>query len=447
MAGIIQYYFMLGDDISDFGERMASPLEAAGFKVISGGNDNGLHPSSSFSPVYWQFAALGGSHVWALTFSSEGGLKEAQQYLQALEEQAGVDLDMILGQATVVVAAEHNWDELLIQAAALMGRVAPEEVALRNGRLLRYALSPTQACYLSPSEVCQTNDTFFWRQGLAQIEAQQLNAGIVGRLLRDQLTQVKRESTTLERELSLILHANLVSAQGAQKEADELDTQLNTLISSYGKIVGSRHLVAQSRVRLLTLVNQLNRQLRQDSVLDPVQPLFDRWMEGYQESLDELSQVESGLEHAQRDYLAGIEVVRSRIDMMNNRSNLATQAQIRALMEQNTEMQKQSLVFQYAAGLIEFIVLAYYSHSLWKNLAHDSYLLIPSSIQFAIVLLFSGCAVYCTHLLAEYMQGEHEVRGKMIAALIVMAALLLIIIIGTIITGPAVAIPGVMVGH
>ena len=109
-------------------------------------------------------------------------------------------------------------------------------------------------------------------------------------------------------------------------------------------------------------------------------------------------------------------------------------------------MQKQSLVFQYAAGLIEFIVLAYYSHSLWKNLAYQAYNMIPASIQFMVVLLFSGHAVYCTHLLAEYIQGEHEVKNKVAIALLLMALLLGVIIVYTAWISSQ-GVPGALPGH
>lgn len=446
IAGIFQYYFMMAEDVSGFVAQMAAPLQAADFKLINSCDENGLPKSMPIEPVCWDFAAGADSSVVALAFSPKGTLAEALQEIAILEQQSGVDLDVILGRAAVVIGGT-TWEDLVQQSSALLGRKTPEEIAVKIGRLYRYVLSPTQALYLAHPGPYNAKTAVFWGQRLAQIEAQQLNAGIVSRLLRDQLILVKREGNALERELSLILHANLVSAQGAQKEAEELDAQLKGLTSSYGKIAGSRHLVAQGHARLRSLVNQLTRQLRPDAYLAEGQPLFDSWLASYEERLDELAQVEANLQAAQQDYQAGIEVVRSRIDMMNNRSNLETQAQIRELMEQNTEMQKQSLVFQYAAGLIEFIVLAYYSHSLWKNLAHDGYLLIPASIQFIMVLLFSGNAVYCTHLLAEYMQGEHEVKSKMIAAVIVFLILLAVIIAGTILAGAPGAGSGAAAGH
>jgi len=48
-----------------------------------------------------------------------------------------------------------------------------------------------------------------------------------------------------------------------------------------------------------------------------------------------------------------------------------------------------------------------------------------------VVLLFSGTAVYCTHHLAEYIEGEHEVKNRIVVSLIFLALLLVVIIAAT----------------
>jgi hypothetical protein len=53
-------------------------------------------------------------------------------------------------------------------------------------------------------------------------------------------------------------------------------------------------------------------------------------------------------------------------------------------------MQKQGLVYQYAAGLIEFIVLALYSHTLWSHLQHAAYTVIPSGFSLSPFVVFGN---------------------------------------------------------
>jgi hypothetical protein len=446
VEGIFQYYFLFDEDAPQFIGKMAPLLQNAGFRPFTDCDGGGLPHSLPFKQSFWQFSTGEGSCVWALAYSPAGSWQDSFQEIKSLEQQAGVDVDMILGQATIVIAPGHPWEDLLKHYEAAVGGKPGMEIPVKTGRLMRYALSPTNIFYVANPEVYDASSSVFWGQRLAQFEAQQLKAGIISRLLREQLASVNRETAALDRELSLILHANLVSDQGEHKETEELSAQLNRLTTSYAKIAGSRHLIAKGKANLQAVLNQWTRQLRQESALDFDQARLNTWMENYHERLDQLTQAEANLQVSQQDYQAAIEVVRSRIDMMNSRSNLATQAQIRELMEHNTEMQKQSLVFQYAAGLIEFIVLAYYSHSLWKNLSHEGYLMVPASIQFIVVLLFSGNAVYCTHLLAEYMQGEYEVKSKMVISLISLAVLLVTIIAGTIFLSSQSA-SGLSAGH
>jgi hypothetical protein len=445
-GGVFRYYFLLEEDAQQFADQMAAPLQKAGFRTCHSFNDR--LRSTPFERGYWQYAAFDTRILTIACSQDDDDWQSAINELAALEQQIPVDLDMILGQTTIIISMGSSWEELLEKCQELSKHRPGMEIAVKNGRLMRYGLSPTQSCYIANLQTFDSASLAFLAQRLAQLEAQHLNLNMIDRLLKDQEYAVSQESAALDRELSLILHANLVSAQGEQREAQELAAQLQGLATSYGKIAGSRHLISKGKARLQTLLNQFTRQVTEETALIPQQKPFAFWIRDYQERLDQLALAELNLHASQQNYQAAIEVVRSRIDMMNSRSNLATQAQIRALMEQNTEMQKQSLVFQYAAGLIEFIILAYYSHSLWKNLAHDAYLLIPTPIQFIVVLLFSGNAVYCTHLLAEYMQGEHEVKQRMIISLLLLTMLLVLIIAGSIIMGvPVAAVPGAAAGH
>jgi hypothetical protein len=444
--GIFHYYFLLSEDAAPFIDKMAPWLQNAGFRPLTADDGEALPDELPFKPAYWQFAADEGSGVLALAFSPESTGQNPLQQLKSLEQEAGVDVDMILGQATVVIAPGKPFEEVLKQYQAVVRKRPGTELPLKAGRLMRHVLSSTSIFYIAIPEAYDARNSHFWGQRLAQLEGQHFKMRIITRLLGEQLNSVKREYGALEHELSLILHSNLVSKQGELAESEELDEQLKLLTTSYAKLAGNRRLIAEGKANLQALLNQFTRQLRQEPAFDFTSAGFNTLIENYQQRLEQLTQTEAHLQVSQQDYQAAIEVVRSRIDIMNSRSNLATQAQIRELMEHNTQMQKQSLVFQYAAGLIEFIVLAYYSHSLWKNLAYQAYNMIPASIQFMVVLLFSGHAVYCTHLLAEYIQGEHEVKNKVAIALLLMALLLGVIIVYTAWISSQ-GVPGALPGH
>ena len=200
-------------------------------------------------------------------------------------------------------------------------------------------------------------------------------------------------------------------------------------------IAGDYALLSQDCKKIDSLINDLNRQFRIQPGLKLDDDFRDNIIQPYHRRLQEMRDTLDELRISRENHQAAIEVVRSKVDILNSRANIATQEQIKDLMELNTQMQKQSLVFQYAAGLIEFIVLAYYSHSLWSHLAHNAYAAIPGWIQFVVVMVFSGSTVYCTHLLAEYMQGEHHVRRKLLYSALFLLAIFVFVLLGTLLLG------------
>lgn len=435
---VLRFYFLLREDAREFTEQVAAPLQKAGFQAYHSYND---WSNRSSRCGYWLYAAF---DTCILTIASDQDDSDSHQAITepAVLKQCPNALDMILGQTTVIISKGPSFENVLGRYKTMNKDYSGTEIAVKDGRLMRYGLSPTESLYIAQPDALDSPNLNFLARRLAALEAHHLNLNMVCRLLKDQEDAVSRESAALDRELSLILHANLVSTHGEQKEAEELAGKLQDLATSYGKIAGSSHLVSKGMARLETLLNQFTRQVKEEPVLLPPLTPFLAWIDDYEELLQRLNLTAANLHASQQNFRAAIEVVQSRINIMNSRSNLATQAQIRALMEQNTEMQKKSLVFQYAAGLIEFIVLAYYSHSLWKNLAYGAYLLIPTPLQFIVVLLFSGTAVYVTHLLAEYMQGERGVKQRMILSVLFLAMLLVLIIVGSILAGmPGTAAP------
>jgi len=212
------------------------------------------------------------------------------------------------------------------------------------------------------------------------------------------------------------------------EEAMELEEQIEGLSRAYGKIAGDYNTLLSAANRLSSLLQSFRQQLGSLRGADFSEGFISEMINPYLIRLREIEEAQNSVIISRENHRAAIEVARSKIDIMNARSNIATQKEIRNLMQLNVTIQKQSLVFQYAAGLIEFIVLAYYSHSLWSHLAHGAYAVIPGWIQFLVVIAFSGNTVYCTHLMAEYMQGDHHVKNKLIAAAIPLFLILFIVI-------------------
>lgn len=239
------------------------------------------------------------------------------------------------------------------------------------------------------------------------------------------------EKSDFDKQLINILNSKLTLSSNNIKETEELETDIEWLAVSFAKMVAQQNLNRDGIKNLKTRLNLLENHIKQNSNLMNYMNIFDNMTDSLHVVLAELERTDEELSLLREEYKAAIDVIQSRIQVINERTNRSTQDQIKRLLEVNSDMQKKGIIYQYAAAMIEFIVLAYYSHTLWTHLAHTAYTVIPAWIQLIVVLLFSGNTVLVTHLTAEYMQGEKHVHKIMIAAFVSLAFIIMLILVGS----------------
>lgn len=417
-----RYYYFLEDDLPGV-ERYTEIL-----------NSNGFASSPAvFDPGRWHNRLLYGNMVVLVTaMSSETGWEASQAKLDNWQSQVGID-SLLLARVTVLHASSGSFDNSLEMARELCPFRDAIPFGTRQGQLARldWKWPRGQACYLFIDPTPSKASSFF-ASGLPLLEASLIRLNMVSKLYRDRHQTVDNERREMDKRLSHILHTQLVSDKAPLKEADELEAQIQELAASYGILAGDYSTLAEAAGRMQDLIKAVVNHVRAQTFLQLEPELLATILQPYQERLRQLQISREELDSSRENHRAAIDVVRSRIDIMMSRENIETQERIKDLMEINTAVQKQSLIFQVAAGIIEFIVLAYYSHSLWKALAHNAYALIPPGLQFIVVLLFSYTTVKVTHMAAEYYQGAHHVKGKLITCGISLALLLAIIIAGSV---------------
>lgn len=357
--------------------------------------------------------------------------------LRGWEEQAGLSCEELMGQLTVLVGSASQWTELKEEACSLLSCPDPLDLRLEKGMLARLAVNwgEGETVYLCGLEDHDSESWRFLTRRLPLLQGILIRLHMLDGLMRDRNLAIRQEKEEMERGLIHILHSKLVMAQAALIATEELEAEIVGLATAFGKLVGDQNLIVDGIKRLEILIRSLERKLIHETALEVPAVLFEQLSASYQQRLTDLRSTHEELKMVQENYQAAIEVVQSKIDIMNSRTNIATQEQIKGLLEINTVMQKQSLVFQYAAGLIEFIVLAYYSHTLWSHLNHAAYLAIPGWIQFIVVMMFSGNTVMVTHLLAEYMQGEQHVRRKLILTAVPLVLIFILVVVASVLTG------------
>lgn len=404
--------------------------------------DAGIQAGSGVGPDFFQDA---GSSWWSSIHCGNMmvivlGLRKKQStwdsYMASMEgweSRANLSGDDLLGKVTVLCASGSRWEDLLETAHGLYPYREIESFPVKNGQLARldWKWSGTGAYYLFQQQDAPAALARFFGSGLPLFEAGMLRLNMVCNLYRDRNSTITREISSCDTRLSNILHTELVSETAAMKKVEELEEQVQELSSSYGILAGDYNMIREGISRINGLLQAVLLQIKGEYFWQMDSGLEGSILNPYYRRLSELKSTADELRASRENHQAAIDVVRSRIDIMLSFQNIETQGRIKTLMELNTSMQKQSLTFQIAAGIIEFIVLAYYSHSLWKNLAHNAYNLIPPGVQLFMVVLFSWTAVYCTHLIAEYRQGDHHVRGRMMLYSGLLLALLFIIVFGS----------------
>ncbi|MDD2620447.1 MAG: hypothetical protein PHC92_07250 [Syntrophomonadaceae bacterium] len=360
--------------------------------------------------------------------------------IDSWEAKAGLKCEELIARISILSGID-DWDKLLKEAQIKVSAKEAFLMDINEGSLARLGRfwpndQAFYACGLRSETALNQN---LLLRSLPLIEAALLKLKAVSTFLRDQKITIAKENDCLDSALSQTLHSHLVSEKGGRDEAQELELKIEELSISYGKLAGDYSTVLTGSNRIHSMIVAFNRQIKAERGLEVNAELLDEILSPYQIRLNELKELSNQLKISRENHQAAIEVVRSKIDIMNARSNITTQEEIRALMELNINMQKQSLIFQYAAGLIEFIVLAYYSHTLWSHLAHAAFVAIPSGIQFIVVMLFSSNTVYCTHLLAEYLQGDNHVKKHLILATASLAVIFTIILAASIVfsSGPS----------
>jgi hypothetical protein len=424
---VFKYYIYLADD-QDKLEPWLSSLKSQGFQILSRRSDRSKErPNKSIKELDQERSKILVLECW----EAETGLKQTLAELEKLES-AHLSPDLLLGQVTLIASTQMAWSDIVGLIPSPGSQPKSFAMSMTTGQMYRTALAH-HVYYACQPQDFDSSTLHLFNQGLPLIEAGYLELRMISRLLRERSRMVEQELRDLDQQLSRILHTHLVTEQKESNQAEELEEQIQALSSAYGMLATDMNLINEGRRRLQRKWERFQTRLGRERALVIDDDQLGILGQPFLDTLDNLNELSQTLITTRDSHQAAINVVRSRIDIMNSRTNIATQDKIRELMELNTAIQKQGLAFQLAAGLIEFIVLAYYSHSLWKNLVHNAYDNIPAVYQFIAVLLFSSLTTYLTHLLAEYVQGHTQLRKRIILTGLPLLLLLLIILLASIV--------------
>lgn len=411
---ILRCYYFLKDE-TGLMERLAGVFRQNSLDYRSQNpSQDFLEEPSGF--IYTLRDAAGKMKILTVkTCSDAGGWAKLWEQLQAWEIEAGYSIDELMGKLTLLVGPTDNWAQLAQEASSLVPGLVPgnQEGGSGSLALLFDDKKKCEALYVYALDGSLSMAVPFLSEKMPILHGQMIHLQMLDDVLYERYKSIHREKEEMERDLIRILHTKLVMNQSSLLATEELERDIEVLATAFAKLLGDQKLISEGIKRLESMSEGLEKQIQQEPALRMHSSIFHQMIGAKLERLGALRDMYEELNLVQDNHQAAIEVVQTKVQVMNSRTNIATQEQIKSLMEINTATQKKSLVFQYAAGLIEFVILAYYGLNIWSELAHEAYAAIPSWIRFIVIVLFSGSTVQVTHLLAEYMQGDTHVMKKL----------------------------------
>lgn len=428
-AFIVRYYYCLKDDTDPI-EALATILTQHSYMAIT------AETSPDFSNPGGFFGNLtdssGKMAILAVkTPDTPGDWAGPLSHLQDLETESGMCYDDLMGRLTLLATGDGN-APLLLEEALPWLPCREVDIPSGNARLFRLPINKkdTEAFYVYRAGEMGPLTPLLVRR-LPNLHARMIFLCELHGMLRDRENTIGLEKDTLGKDLIRILHTQLVMSQPSVDVNQALEGNIKELATAFAKLVADETLVSDGIRRLETMLEGTENRFLNEAALQLEPEGVRDMMAAYHDRLGNLEELRDGLNLVEKNYQDAIAVVQGRIQVINSRTNLETQDKIRELLDVNLEMQKKSMVYQFAAGLIEFIVLAYYSLSIWANVAPVAAAVIPGGVKLVFVFLFSGTTVVVTHFLSEYLQGETHVRRNLIILSLILTVILITIFLGT----------------
>lgn len=425
---VMRYYYCLRDD-SFPNEVLSAHLARNSYKSISGADPDFSDPGG----FYLNLADASG-RLAILAVKTPGVQQDwgaALEMLSSLEEQSAMNGEDLMGRLTLLAGADQDVNRLLAGAAA---RLPCREARCPAGDAPMFRLplnrGDSEAVYVFRT-AGEPPPAHLLLRRLPDLHAQMIYLCQLNTILRDRDNTICQEKDDLGKELIRILHTRLVMNQPSVDINKGLEAEVEDLATAFAKLVADKKLVDDGIKRLELMLDGTRRRFLEEPLLQLEPEQVGEMLAAYHKRREDLQGLLEELDAVEGNYRDAISVVQGKIQVVNSRTNIETQERIRELLDINLEMQKKSLVYQYAAGLIEFIILAYYGLSIWTNVAPIAAAVIPGWIKLVFVLMFSGTTVVVTHYLSEYLQGEDHVRSRLITVSLCLVIILTVIVLGT----------------
>lgn len=224
------------------------------------------------------------------------------------------------------------------------------------------------------------------------------------------------QKTQVDREINKSLHNKTTLDQQADNYRSRLENEINKLADFYGKLSNALYITSSSRTTLerdLRKIKSLDTKMNTDSKPSELSHYYEKLFE---EQLELLNSEQESLRLSQENASAAISIVQTKVELFRGNEEMALQTQTKELLDQNVHVQNELLALQLATGVIEFVLVFYYTLKSWEGLLPEklTYIIHPL-IKLGTVSAFALSLVMFTHFIANKIKKKPAGKGMLIS--------------------------------
>jgi hypothetical protein len=227
----------------------------------------------------------------------------------------------------------------------------------------------------------------------------------------DQHHSLLEQEEELNRKIGAILYRKEVDHKDLEKEVEKT-AEIYGLLTNYGYLLSNALRILRSDLAGLEKLAKGTVNPRDGYFYGHHRARLKRFLALLAATQQNFSR---SLDHAK----AAIDVMKSRVDLVNSGTNLGLQKQLSSLMHQNVTIQEEALVMASAATMVEFFIVLYYGFGVWKTLAGEQIMQhIPVLLKAGLMVGFSLAVVVGTHKAAKAIK-EKEPKNILASAFVI----------------------------
>jgi hypothetical protein len=229
---------------------------------------------------------------------------------------------------------------------------------------------------------------------------------------KNQHKWIMKEKEEIDKSIGELLHKSIVGETLNPIYIETLEGDIDLLSSKYAILVNDGHLVRQGRTTLEDDIEMVQARLNEFGKIPSVGLEIIR---GSIDLTDSLKEAEISISYAIKNTKTAIDTVRTSVELLRSRENIF--------------LQEEAISFQVAAGVLEFIIIFYYSLTSWLHIIGEArFEIISPTTKFITVFLFASSAVVLTHFVGESFKKKWRLNKGMVISSAALIAVFIYIV-------------------